>query len=316
MKNSLFASLVLFAAMPAHALVGGAVDPNTAASPWAGVGAVSVNGGTFSGALIGDRYVLTAAHVVGGQVGTPGNVSFMLNMGGDLTHTLSATAIAVFPGYTGTTPGPDGVWHDDLAIITLSAPVAGAVPTYGLYGRTLNNQTLTLVGYGGGGDGVNGVTSGANASVKRVGQNRVDVLLKDDDGGASSEVFMFDFDGPDASSNVFGPPRSRANLTLGADIEAQYAGGDSGSPVFVNDKGVWKIAGIGTFNGRTSASSGSNVLFGSVGGGTVVASYLPWIESTIGSTLAAPVPEPHAWLMLLAGMGLVGAARLKLQGIL
>ena len=42
MKNILIASLTLFAALPAHALVGGAVDPNTAASPWAAVGAVTV----------------------------------------------------------------------------------------------------------------------------------------------------------------------------------------------------------------------------------------------------------------------------------
>jgi hypothetical protein len=292
----------------ARALVGGNVDVNSAGSLWAGVGAVSINGGIFSGALLDSQHVLTAAHVVGGQVATPGNVSFTLNVGGNLTHTLSATAITVFPGYAGTAPGADGVWHDDLAIVTLSAPIAGAVPMYDLYGGSLSSQTLTVVGYGGGGDGVSGVTSGANASVKRVGKNRVDELLKDDDGGQHDEIFVFDFDGPDSSSNVFGPPIS-ANLTLGATIEAQFAGGDSGSPVFVNDNGVWKIAGIAAFNGNTRLSSGSNVLFGSIGGGTVVASYLPWIEST----LAAPVPEPHAWLMLVAGLGLVGAARYKRQ---
>lgn len=306
MKNSFFASLVLLVSMPAHALVGGVADPNTADSPWAGVGAVGVNGGTFSGALIGSQYVLTAAHVVSGQVSTPGNVSFTLNAGGAASHVIAAESIVVFPGFTGTTPGPDKVWHDDLALIRLAAPVESNVPVYGMYDGALGGEILTLVGYGGSGDGKNGVTHGANATVKHVGQNRADVLYKDDDGGASSEVFVFDFDGSDATSNVFGNPIPR-NLTLGADIEAQYAGGDSGSPVFVNDQGVWKIAGIATFNGSTTLSSGSNVLFGSIGGGTVVAPYLPWITST----LATPVPEPHAWLMLLAGMGLVGATRLR-----
>ena len=303
---ALLASLALFSALPAHALVGGAIDANLAGSPWAGVGAVSINGNVFSGALIDSQHVLTAAHVVGGQTGTPGNVTFTLNVGGNLTHTLSVAAIHVFPGYSGTAPGTNGVWHDDLAIITLSTPVTGGVPVYGLYGNSLNNQTLTVVGYGSGGDGVNGVISGANASVKRVGQNRVDRLLVDDDGGQRDEVFMFDFDGPDSSSNVFAP-NSPSNLTLGASIEAQYAGGDSGGPVFVEDNGVWKIAGMATFNGGTSLSSGSNVKFGSIGGGTVVAAYLPWVEST----LAAPVPEPHTWLMLLAGLGLVGAAKMR-----
>jgi len=35
-----------------------------------------------------------------------------------------------------------------------------------------------------------------------------------------------------------------------------------------------------------------------------VAPYLSWIATTV----ATPVPEPQTWLMLLVGMGLVGAA--------
>lgn len=285
----------------AFALVGGDVDANLAGLPWAGVGAITIGGSVYSGVLLDSRHVLTAAHVVGGQVGTPGNVSFSLNVGGDLTHTYSASAISVYDGYTGTTPGVDGVWHDDLAIVRLSAPVAGGVPLYELYGGSLEGRTLTLVGYGRGGNGVDGDTLRASASVKRVGENRVDDLLRDDDGGSHDEIFVFDFDGPDASTNVYGPP-SPANLAL--DAEAQFASGDSGSPVFVDDNGVWKVAGIATFNGGTVQSSGSAVKFGSIGGGTVAASYLPWIQAT-----TAPVPEPHAWLTLLAGLGLVGAAR-------
>jgi secreted trypsin-like serine protease len=301
-KQIAFAVIAALGSPSAFALVGGSIDTNLATSPWAGVGAITINGGVYSGVLIDSQHVLTAAHVVNGQAGTPGNVSFTLNAG-DLTQVLGAAAITVYPGFTGTSPGADGVWHDDLAIITLAAPVAGAVPTYGLYGGSLSGQTITLVGYGGGGDGVNGVTSSANASVKRVGQNRVDLLLVDDDGGSSDEVFVFDFDGSTKNTNYFGNGNQPLNQTLGATIEAQYAGGDSGSPVFVDDNGVWKIAGIGTFNGSTDLSSGSNVLFGSIGGGTIVAPYQTWIESTV----AAPVPEPRTWLMMLVGMGLVGA---------
>lgn len=294
---SLAALIVCCISLPAHAIVGGSTDPNVADSPWAGVGAVSVNGGTFSGALVGNRYVLTAAHVVGGV--SASKVSFVLNAG-SVSQTYAAEAITVFPGYTGTQAGADGVWHDDLALIRLATPVGPGVPVYGLYGGPLANTIVTLVGYGGGGNGGSGPIGGASASVKRTGQNKIDNLLRDDDGGSAQEVFMFDFDGPDATTNVFGPAIP-ANLTLGNTIEAQYAGGDSGSPIFVNDNGILKIAGIAAFNGSTSLSSGSSVRFGAIGGGTVVAPYIPWIEATM-----APVPEPHAWMMLLAGIGMLG----------
>lgn len=301
-QSVLFAGLVLFAA-PAHALLGGSVDPNSAASPWAGVGAVVVNGSPYSGALIGDRYVITAAHVVGGTASS--NISFVLNAGAG-SQSFAVESVSVFPGYRGTTAGADGVWHDDLAIVKLARPVAAGVPVYGIHAGSLNGKTATLVGYGGGGDGINGATVGASSSVKRSGQNRIDKVLADDDGSGQAEIYLFDFDGPDASSNVYGAAVA-PNLSLGAGIEAHYAGGDSGSPLFINDNGVWKIAGVAAFNGSTNLS-GSSVKFGAVGGGAILASYQPWIES-----VTTPVPEPHAWLMLLAGLGLIGVVRSSVQ---
>lgn len=284
-KQFALALLTALSSSSALALVGGSVDDNTSFSDWAGVGSISIGGNYYSGVMLDSTHVLTAAHVVFGQESTASNVSFSLNAG-SLSQTLTASSISVYSGYTGTTPGPDNVWHDDLAVITLSSAITG-VSGYGLYSGSMSGQTITMVGYG-----------GTGSTVKKVGENVVDLVLKDDDGAANNtnwEVFVFDFDGPDSSSNYFGTNKP-SNLTLGAGIEAQYTGGDSGSPVFIKVNGVWQIAGIGTF------STGQN--YGELGGGTIVKSYIPWINEQ----MAAPVPEPQTWTMLLVGMGLVGAA--------
>ncbi len=303
---------------PAFALMGGSgVDANGTDSPWAGVVSITTSqGGTFSGALIGDQYVLTAAHVVYGNRNTPGNLTFNLNYGGNLTQRISAEAVFIHPSYTTGNTASDSVfaWNDDIAVVKLSTPVAAGVPHYELFDGTLAlHDTLTFVAYGGAGDGATGtVTTGGNASVKRVGMNRVDALLPDDEGSGRNEVLLFDFDGPSAASNVF-KPDTPANLTLGATTEAQYAGGDSGSPIFVNDHGTWKIAGVAAFNGGSELVCGKNAegqlidcintKFGSIGGGMAIAPYGGWIQSQ----MVTPVPEADTWVMFLTGIGLLGA---------
>lgn len=281
-KQIALAIVAALGSTSALALVGGSIDPNTADSPWAGVGSITINGGIFSGVMLDSTHVLTAAHVVAGQVNTAGNVSFSLNAGVS-SQTLTASAISVFTGYTGTTPGSDFFWHDDLAVVTLNAPITGVVG-YDLYNASLSGQTITLVGYG-----------GTGATVKKVGQNVVDRVLNDDDSNnpqnTIEEVYVFDFDGSNSSSNSYG------GGTLGEGIEAGYTGGDSGSPVFVSVGGQWQIAGIANFNGTSNTG-------GPIGGGTIVSSYIPWIQEQ----MAAPVPEPRTWAMLLVGLGLVGAA--------
>lgn len=273
--------------LTSHAIVGGAgIDPNTASSPWAGVGSVQIGSGRVTGALIAPGYVLTAAHAVYGQ--SAANVSFILSAGA--TYTVAASQIFIDPGYV-STPGADGTVHNDLAIIRLDGTAPAGVPYYNLYAGTLNaHDVLTFVGFAG------------TPDVKRTGENRADYFLSGPSGNA--EVYLFDYDGPDFSSNRIGP-NVPINGTLGANREASLSGGDSGSPAFFLDPadGTWKLAAVNTFV-ATFSNPPDAFGYGSGGGGQVLSAYADWINSVI----TTPVPEPGTYALMLAGLGLLGFA--------
>jgi hypothetical protein len=268
-----FAALaaVCFAAAaprPAHAVIGGALDPNTNLAT-GGVASLAGGGGVFSAVLISPYFALTAAHVVSGSAPSAWTVN--LNSGGDLTSQLAVDAIFVAPGYTGVF-GADGVWHSDLAVLRLAQPAPAGVQTYAIAGMQAGD-TLTLVGYGASGP-IGGPYASQSATVKHAGTNRND--LAGLGGGLapfSSDVYAFDVDPGDAT---VGP-------------------GDSGSAAFVFVNGQRRLAGINTF----ALTSGASYVGG---GGMVLSAYQPWIDEVTA------VPVPAAWLTLSVGLALLALA--------
>lgn len=303
----LVAGLSLFASSsPALALMAGSatgtppdspalrIDSAESASPYAGVGSLQVNGAAFNGTVIDGRYVITAAHVVAGAAAQ--NVSFRLDTG-DGPQTYGVASIHVHPDFVGFN-NPN--INDDLAIVELSTPVAAGVPIYGIERDPIAaGTTLVLVSYGASGYGDQGVSVSGSASVRRVGENSADAFLGDDEGIkplGQFEVYAFDFDGPDASSNVLGGPG------LGNGQETTLAPGDSGSAAFVRDaRGHLLLAGVNTFTALVQAGQTPST-FGTLGGGMLLSGYSAWIDSVI-----TPVPEPRAWSQLAAGLLLIGA---------
>lgn len=283
-KQSLQLALAALCLVPisASALVGGAgVDANTATSPWAGVGSLDVGGGLFTGTLIAPGYVLTAAHVVAGV--NAGNVTFQLNAGN--SYTLAASDIFINPDYTGSTAGNvsgDPTNHNDLAIIKLSGAAAANIPFYNLYNGSLQGADLNFVSYAG------------STTVKKTGENIADVIYTN--AANTNKTYMFDYDGPNPSTNVMG------GGTLGTNREASLVGGDSGSAAFVSVNGQWQLAGINTFEATFTGGPVTPGAYGTGGGGIAISGYTTWINSVI----AAPVPEPESGALLLLGLALVG----------
>ena len=290
------------------------IDANTTDSPYAGVGSLRVDATGFdgyiyigSGALLDSTHVLTAAHMFdlddNGTIDVaPGDVTFNLNYDGDLSHMITASALYIHPDFTGF--GNPSI-NDDVAVIELSTPVSpigsAGVPTYALNTDPfVNIETVTLVGYGLSGDGVNGYDYelGTSLSIKRVGQNRAEVYISDDEGTGSREGWQLDFDGVIKKTNLYGPPKA-PNLTLGNDIETTLGGGDSGGPAFIDDgSGGLEIFGINTFGFGSKAPA---PLFGSGAGGIVVATYADWIQSILDNV---PPPPPTPGITVTPTSGL------------
>ena len=299
------AFVALLGSGPAYAIIDGAVDANTVQSPWAGVGSVTIGTGTYSGTLIAPNYVITAGHVVGNR--KPEEITFNLNFGGDLTHRIAVAAVFVQPGYTGGA-GLQGSGNRDLALLRLAEPVPAGVPIYDIFDGLLpQGSILTLVGYGGGGTGLTGAIDSPQATVKRVGANVAECFAFTP-GFESCNVAALTGPGPRALYFFdFDPPAEPGKPYNGLANEATLAGGDSGSPAFVNVHGQWRLAGVNTFSGRAK-ENGPIGAYGSVGGGVLLSDESGlWVRSVIMSPQSStgaqpPVPEPRTWFLLCLGI--------------
>jgi hypothetical protein len=270
------------------------VDPNTTTSPFAGVGSllmVTKKGmGICTATPIGLRYILTAAHCIdlnddGRATKRDGlqSVTFNLNYGSDLSHQIPVSSWQTHPDYSGfNRPSV----NDDLAILTLSAPLPLGVPFYTVYTGAMDRKII-LVGYGRSGDGETGFYVDASMTVKRRGENYPDSFGGQDDffRPSGNETFVYDFDGPVGNGPL-------GNSTLGNTHEGVAGPGDSGGPSFVligpNEASPlsYAIAGVNTFtldNGSIHAP-----LFGSMAGGVLLANYESWILTVLSGKKFVP----------------------------
>jgi len=170
----------------------------------------------------------------------------------------------------------------DVAVILLDDNTNST--TYPINVNQINElgKTGTKVGYGLGGDGVNGEWT--PYGVKRQGRNVVDMLA----GGANNdELLKFDFDNHALLAGMANFTGPLGGAALGVD-EYNSTHGDSGGPMFMQDAGgMWRIVGV------TRGGDDPRAKFLDISNDARVRLAAPWINT---------LPEPATMGLLLLGL--------------
>ncbi len=190
-----------------------------------------------SGTLISSRHVLTSASAVAGLA----NDEVRFTLGAD---TYSSVTIYIQPNHNPALVGTDD--GNDLAIIELDRDVIGVTPTELLREVPTVDTTVTLVGYGAGGDAINGQNS--TFGTLQSGTTPIDSV------GETLIVWNFD-----------------------DRFEANSAPGDTGGAVLVQMGSRFLLTGV--ISGNVLGTSG----LGDRGYGTRVDVHAQWIDYILGT---------------------------------
>lgn len=321
MTDGIFTPVITSGALPdtpaAH------VDPNVASSPYSGVVSINIrySGQSFicSGALVGKRTVISAGHCVdtNGQgsvidINAPGNdVRVVFNSNGNVNALMTAVGVSMNPDYKGFGVCPVGVnsfcVNDDISVITLGADAPASAKIYKVANNPLlSGSHIIMAGYGTSGNGVQGYNVSPSFTVKRTGENYVDLFDGDDEQGfgGQNEVYYSDFDG--GGQDTFCTQFGVCTPQLPNNRESGIGGGDSGGPSFVNMYGELMLVANNTFSGRFQGQVAGT--FGTYFGGIILGEYSNYLARS--SSEIQFVPEPGSFALFgLGALALLGARR-------
>jgi len=206
---------------------------------------VALLDGRAVGSLIGETWIITAAHV--GQYIDQAVDAHRITVAGEPN---SIAAVVIHPSWDEEALGAPGV--TDIALLRLTHPVSKVIPVALYLDRNELNAVITLCGWGRTADGTNDVL--VRDGRFRCGENQVDAV---------TPRLRFRFDEPDASRAL--------------PLEAVSGPGDSGGPAFIEIDGVRYLAGVSSFQEDVTVPG----IFGVTENYERVSDHLDWIKSVI-----------------------------------
>ncbi len=258
-----------------------------AAQPqFAPVGRISIAGDPkASGVLIAPDWLVTDAHVVTegsterqGSKRLPAS-TLSVQLGG---RSIAVREVIVHPEYFG--PSFSGATDLltkkglDVALIRLAETVQGIEPARLYRGTNEVGRLAALVGFGTSGTSSTAITAPGPVGVKRAGTNVIDqVGGKVGSRTIPPHYLVTDFDSPVRSLSQTGD-------SVPVALEYLPLGGDSGGGLFIEDAGVWYLAGLfATSTIKINTDMTRDGLYGTVSYATRVNAIADWLSSIIGA---------------------------------
>ena len=156
----------------------------------------------------------------------------------------------------------------DVALIELAQPVADVLPAVLYRDGDELGRVAEIIGKGATGDGLTGQADGPHRTVLRRAFNRIEV--------SNGQWLAYRFD------------RGAAALPL----EGVMGNGDSGGPVLIKDKGVWKLAAVASWKRWDGDLSDLRAgIYGQLSYQTRLSYYRSWIASVMARETGERLPD-------------------------